>query len=674
MLWERVAPRGLVRADWSFPDERLARLRELGIRPIVGLVHHGSGPLDTSLLDPDFAPRLAEFARAVAERYPWVDAYTPVNEPLTTARFSCLYGHWHPHARDDPSFARALINECRAVVCAMRAIREVRPDAELVQTEDVGRTFSTPPLAYQAELENERRWLTFDLLCGRLGEPMAGWLRTAGIEGAELEWFRRNRCPPDVIGINHYLSGERFLDHRLDHYPPESHGGNGRHAYADVLAARVLTDGAAGPLHVLRETWERYALPIAVTEAHNGCTREEQLRWLDEVWEAARTLNEEGVDLRAVTVWSLLGTYSWDTLVTCNNGFYEPGVFDTRGPAPRPTALARMTRELAHGGAYDHPVLDSPGWWRRDERLWYPPVQAAIGASARRPRGTPRPLAIVGANGTLGRAFARGCEVRGLEYRLLARADLDLADADSVASALDGLRPWALVNAAGYVRVDDAELEPDRCFRENALGPAVAARESAVRSLPFATFSSDLVFDGTKQAPYVESDAPAPLNVYGASKAEAERRVLDAHPGALVMRTSAFFGPWDEYNFVTLTLRSLAAAETVEAPDDSVVSPTYVPDLVDAALDLLIDAESGLWHLANAGAASWAELARRAAERAGLDTSAVEGCSSSELGLIARRPAQSALASERGQLLPSLDSALERYFAEVGVATAARAR
>jgi dTDP-4-dehydrorhamnose reductase len=94
VLWERVAPDGLERADWSWPDERLERLRALGIRPVVGLVHHGSGPRDMSLLDPRFPERLAAYARAVAERYPWVDAYTPVNEPLTTARFSALYGHW----------------------------------------------------------------------------------------------------------------------------------------------------------------------------------------------------------------------------------------------------------------------------------------------------------------------------------------------------------------------------------------------------------------------------------------------------------------------------------------------------------------------------------------------------------------------------------------------------
>src|SRR5918997_1466087 len=107
VLWERTAPDGPERADWSWADERLGRLRELGIRPIVGLVHHGSGPRHTSLVDPAFPEGLAEFARAVAERYPWVDAYTPVNEPLTTARFSGLYGHWYPHGHDALTFARA---------------------------------------------------------------------------------------------------------------------------------------------------------------------------------------------------------------------------------------------------------------------------------------------------------------------------------------------------------------------------------------------------------------------------------------------------------------------------------------------------------------------------------------------------------------------------------------
>lgn len=94
-------------------------LDDLGIRPIAGLVHHGSGPRHTSLIDPGFPEKLAKFADAVAQRYPWISHYTPVNEPLTTARFSGLYGHWYPHERDDLMFAKVLIHECRATVLSM---------------------------------------------------------------------------------------------------------------------------------------------------------------------------------------------------------------------------------------------------------------------------------------------------------------------------------------------------------------------------------------------------------------------------------------------------------------------------------------------------------------------------------------------------------------------------
>src|ERR1700712_4865383 len=103
----------------------LPRLRELGVKPIVGLVHHGSGPRHTSLVDPAFPEQLAAYAGAVARRYPWVQDYTPVNEPLTTARFSGLYGVWYPHGRDEKTFIQALLNQCRGTVLAMRAIRKV---------------------------------------------------------------------------------------------------------------------------------------------------------------------------------------------------------------------------------------------------------------------------------------------------------------------------------------------------------------------------------------------------------------------------------------------------------------------------------------------------------------------------------------------------------------------
>jgi dTDP-4-dehydrorhamnose reductase len=683
VLWERTAPNGLETADWSWADERLGRLRELGIRPIVGLVHHGSGPHHTSLIDPAFPEGLAQFARAVAERYPWVTHYTPVNEPLTTARFSGMYGHWYPHGRDALTFARALLTECRATVLSMRAIREVNPAAQLVQTEDLGKTHSTPLLAYQAEFENERRWLSFDLLCGRLNRSGLVWkyLRDlVGVDEAELNWFLENPCPPDVLGINHYITSERFLDERTERYPICAHGGNGKHNYADVEAVRVCAEGTAGPRVLLKETWERYGLPLAVTEVHLGCTREEQLRWLKEVWDGAVSLRDDGVDVRAVTAWSLLGAYDWNSLVTRAEGHYEPGVFDLRGPHPRPTAIARMIGDLARGREPEHPLLDTPGWWHRPERLFYPSVdcqssvvtplakaEAGVSGNGQRIMDNPksvRPLAIIGARGTLGKAFARLCDLRGIKYHLLTRQEMDITNPASVDAALTQLNPWAVVNAAGYVRVDDAERDVDACLRVNAEGPAILAASCARWGVPLLTFSSDLVFDGACSMPYVESNAVAPLNVYGRSKAEAEVRVLKAHPSALVIRTSAFFGPWDDYNFVTIALRQLAAGQTFVAAEDSVVSPTYVPDLVHTTLDLLIDGECGLWHLANNSAIAWAELARLAASMAGVDASGIEARPTRELGLTAVRPTYSVLGSERGVLLSSLDNAMSRYFDE----------
>src|SRR5205085_11688863 len=109
-----------------------------------------------------------------------------VNEPLTTARFSSLYGFWYPHHKSEHSFARALLNECRAIVLAMRAIQAVNAQAELVETEDLGKVHSTPKLAYEAEFENERRWVSYDLLCGELTPFCVMWQRfeRAGITDA----------------------------------------------------------------------------------------------------------------------------------------------------------------------------------------------------------------------------------------------------------------------------------------------------------------------------------------------------------------------------------------------------------------------------------------------------------------------------------------------------------
>ena len=673
LLWERIAPASLDRADWLWADQRLQRLRDLDIDPIVGLVHHGSGPDHTSLIEPDFPEKLAEFAKAVATRYPWVSHYTPINEPLTTARFSGLYGHWYPHGHDPATFACALMNQCRAIVLSMQAIRQINPQAKLIQTEDLGKVFSTPSLTYQADFENERRWLSFDLLCGRLdrAHPLWGYLGELGISDSDLSWFLDNSCPPDVLGINHYLTSDRFLDERLDRYPAQLHGGNGRHAYADVEAVRVRADGIFGHHNLLQEVWNRYGRSMALTEVHLGCTREEQLRWLNEAWTAANRLRKSGADVRAVTAWSLLGAYDWNTLLTRSEGFYEPGVFDLRSPTPRPTALAHMLRHLANGQDYAHPILQEPGWWRRSQRLVYPSVAATDAPSVSSQHESPpqkvsAPIVITGATGTLGRAFARLCEMRGIPYRLLTRQDMDITDSRSVTQVLADLKPWAVINTAAYVRVDDAEQHPHLCRQINADGAAILAEACAEQDISFVTFSSDLVFDGNQTEPYVESHEVAPLNVYGHSKAIAEQWVLATNPRALVIRTSAFFGPWDDHNFLTIALRTLASGQPFFAADDTVISPTYVPDLVNATLDLLIDQECGLWHLANLGAVSWAEFAQETARLAGFNPSHVEACSTRSLKLAAPRPTYTALTSERGILLPSLDRAIGHYLQACG--------
>jgi dTDP-4-dehydrorhamnose reductase len=151
----------------------------------------------------------------------------------------------------------------------------------------------------------------------------------------------------------------------------------------------------------------------------------------------------------------------------------------------------------------------------------------------------------------------------------------------------------------------------------------------------------------------------SPANVYGRSKAEAETRVLGAMPEALVVRTSAFFGPWDRYNFAWNVIERLAAGERVTACDRTIVSPTYVPDLCQATLDLLVDGEAGLWHLANPGQVSWFEFARRVAEGAGFDPALVQPATP------AGKPGLTALASRRGTMLRPFEQALEEYLSQV---------
>lgn len=664
VLWEKHMPDPDGKIDWSFCERSLNDLVKHKIDPVIGLVHHGSGPRYTSFFNNTFADGFAGYAGKVAEKFPWVTHYTPVNEPLTTARFCGLYGLWYPHAKSDREFLTILLSECKATVLAMKAIRMVNPDAKLVQTEDLGKTHSTRLLQYQADFENERRWLGLDILCGKLtpAHPLWKYCIKSGIAEKALYFFIDNPCPPDILGFNYYLTSERYIDENLELYPSDTHGGNKRHQYADVEAVRVAIE-PDGISKLLKQAWQRFRLPMAITEAHLGCTREEQLRWLQYVWNSVNTLSEQGIDIRAVTVWSLLGSFNWCNLLTSNSGIYEPGAFDVRSGDLRPTALSHLITSLSQNHQFKHPVLETEGWWKRDSRILYD-SRFDKQKIEKIPLKVSRPLLIIGKNGTLGSAFARICRQRTIYSHVLDRTGLDICNQAEIEKVIAELKPWAIINAAGFVRVDDAESDPDGCFQINAIGPENLAKACLKHGIKFLTFSSDMVFDGTKNQTYVENDLVRPLNVYGHSKVMAEQLVMAANPQALVVRTSAFFGPWDIYNFAYSALHSFANNQHFIAASDVFISPTYVPDLVNNSLDLMLDNVSGVWHLANCGETSWAAVAEEIARRGGYHTSLIESVSSEQLNWTAKRPQYSALKSEKGMMMPTLDNALSRFFDE----------
>lgn len=668
VLWERHCPMPDTVADWSFVEGNLNRMRELGITPIAGLVHHGSGPQHVNFFDGSFEEGLAEYAQKVAQKFSWLEYYTPVNEPLTTARFCGLYGHWYPHGKTDYSFYKVLISECKATVMAMKAIRTVNPDAKLIQTEDLGKCYSTPLLAYQAEMENHRRWLSYDLLCGKVNEDhyMWSWLMNAGIEKEDVLYFKENNCIPHIAGFNYYITSERYLDEDLSKYPVQYHGGNYKHKYADIETVWVPMKEENGPAVLLKDAWEHLQIPLAITECHLHSTREDQMRWFHNMWQTVNKVKDEGVDIRAITAWALFGLYGWNQLVTKPWGDYEPGVFNLSSGCPRPTALARVLQQLTQHQVYYHPVLENEGWWQRSSRKQYG-NNKVVRMRKMNKKSTCRPLIILGKTGDLGVALGRICEERNIHHFLLSRKDLDVTDSQTIEQVIKELNPWGIINAADYVSVDEAEEDQENCMLVNADVPATLAAICNRHNIRFLSYSSDLVFDGSKNKPYTETDSVAPLNAYGRSKALSEEKILSNNPHALVIRTGTLFGLWDKCNFIHTTLCDLKEGKAVVAADDVVMSPTYIPDLVNLSLDLILDDEEGIIHATNAGSTTWADLARQVALTTGYDEGLIEGVPFYTLRLQAKRPYFSVLESEKGIVLPSLQDALERYLEAAGI-------
>jgi dTDP-4-dehydrorhamnose reductase len=274
-------------------------------------------------------------------------------------------------------------------------------------------------------------------------------------------------------------------------------------------------------------------------------------------------------------------------------------------------------------------------------------------------------IVVTGGSGQLGTAFHR---LLGDDAIVPSRTEVDLTDPEGAAAAVARLRPTLVINCAAYTAVDAAEEDRDTARLVNAVAVGELAAACARVGAGFVTFSTDYVFDGESERPYVESDPTGPGSVYGATKQEGETLALAAHPGALVIRTSWLLSGTHP-NFAATMLR-LGASRELRVVDDQRGHPTLVSDLAPATLAAIDAGATGLLHLTNAGVVSWFELAREVLTIAGMDPSVISPCSTADYPLPARRPTNSVLASERiGELglapLPHYRPALEAAVARL---------
>lgn len=264
---------------------------------------------------------------------------------------------------------------------------------------------------------------------------------------------------------------------------------------------------------------------------------------------------------------------------------------------------------------------------------------------------------VTGGGGRLGRALVRrGASFDSGSLSLAVAQDkrevvavdretVDITDGDAVARAIELHWPAVVINAAGYTAVDRAETDQGSAYAVNAIGTAHVARACADRSIAFIHVSSDHVFDGEATRPYRETDAVAPCNVYGQSKADGERAVIEA--GGSVVRTSWLFGE-GTHGFVPTIAARLRAGETVEVVDDQYGCPTWADDLADALLALAaMRVGPGVYHYCGEGPTTWHGFAVAIAEVLGVDPSRVAPISTEKRAAPARRPAYAVLDTAR---------------------------
>jgi dTDP-4-dehydrorhamnose reductase len=263
-------------------------------------------------------------------------------------------------------------------------------------------------------------------------------------------------------------------------------------------------------------------------------------------------------------------------------------------------------------------------------------------------------LLIAGWHGQLARALVELAPAAAdIEALSVGRPALDLCEPGSIARAMTGFRPDVIINTAAYTAVDKAESEPAAATALNAEGARLLAVEAARLGAALIHVSTDYVFDGAKAGPYIETDATAPINVYGASKLAGEQAVAAANPRHVIVRTSWVHSTTGQ-NFVKTMLRLARERPSLRVVDDQVGAPTYAPHLAAAILDIArgiaragpAEGRWGLYHAAGTGYVSWCGLARevfRVSAALGGPSVPVEAIPSTAYPTPARRPLNSRL-------------------------------
>jgi len=243
------------------------------------------------------------------------------------------------------------------------------------------------------------------------------------------------------------------------------------------------------------------------------------------------------------------------------------------------------------------------------------------------------------------------------------RSNLDLSRPDSIRAAVRAARPDVIVNAAAYTAVDSAETEEALAFRVNRDGPAILAEEAAKLGALLVHFSTDYVFDGEKSAPYVETDAPDPLNAYGRSKLAGERAIQASGCRHLIFRTSWVYSITGK-NFLVTMLRLARDGQPVRVVDDQRGAPTSSRMIAAATAEALtkLGEHPGLYHMSAAGRTTWCGFARTIFREAGIPAQVVP-IASSDYPTPARRPRNSVLDNgllvTNGIRLPAWESGLQ---------------